>query len=155
MNTRPSSHSAQFSELLSRFPPEIIAMANKCLPKLRSALPGSQQLVYDYADSVVVAFGMSERGYEAIVALAIFPDRIRLYLDKSLPDPKRLLEGKGSKVRSVSLKSAADLDRGDIKDLVDAAIKHSGVSFTQTRSPPMVFKSGAKKAKPAKSGAAE
>jgi hypothetical protein len=71
-------------------------------PKLRRAFPGSYQLVYDYSNSLVVAFSMSERGHEAIVAMA--PRWARLYFDKSLPNPEGLLEGSGTKVRSVTLK---------------------------------------------------
>jgi hypothetical protein len=148
MNVRQPSPSAQFSALLSRFPPEIVALAKRSLLKLRRAFPGSTQLVYDYSSSLVVAFGMSERGYEAIVAVAIFPRWIRLYFDKSLPDPKGLLEGSGSKVRSVTLKTASDLDHGDIKALIKAAIKHSGVTFPRTGTTRMIIKSGSKKRKP-------
>src|SRR5215813_8102825 len=134
MTTRQLSPNAQFSAFLSRFPPEIVALVKRCLPKLRRAFPGSYELVYDYSNSVVVAFGMSERGYEAIVAVAIFPHRVLLYFDKTLPDPKGLLEGSGTKVRSVSLKSASDLDSGDIRALITAAIKHSGVAFPRNGS---------------------
>jgi len=75
---QPSPH-AQFSALLSRFSPEIVALVKRCLPKLRRAFPGCYQLVYDYSNSLVVAFGISERGYEAIVAVAIYPRWVRLY----------------------------------------------------------------------------
>jgi hypothetical protein len=95
-----------------------------------------------------VGFGMSERGYEAIVALAVFPGRVRLYFDKSLPDPDGLLEGSGAKVRSVTVKAASDLDHGDIHALVNAAIEHSGVTFSGTRSTRMIIKSEAKKRRP-------
>ena len=88
MNARQPSPNAQLSAFLSRFPPEIVALVKRCLPKLRRAFPGSYQLVYQYSNSLVVAFGMSDRGYEAIVAIAIFPRCVRLYFDKSLPDPK-------------------------------------------------------------------
>ncbi len=152
MTARQPSPNAQFSALLSRFPPEIVALVKRCLPKLRRAFPGSYQLVYDYSNSLVVAFGMSERGYEAIVAIAIFPRWVRLYFDKSLPDPKRFLEGSGTKVRSVTLKSASDLDHGDIHALVKAAIKHSGVTLPRTGSTRMVIKSKAKKRTPRKTG---
>jgi len=154
MTARQPSPQAQFAAFLSRFPPEIVALVKRCLPKLRRAFPGSNQLVYDYSNSLVVAFGMSERGYEAIVAMAIFPRWVRLYFDKSLPDPKGLLEGSGGKVRSVTLKAASDLDHGDIHALVKAAIKHSGVTFPRTGSTHMVIKSESKKRRPRKAGQA-
>src|SRR5262249_60255791 len=148
MPARAPSPNAQLSALLSRFPPEIVALVKRSLPKLRRAFPGSYQLVYDYSNSLVVGFSMSERGYEAIVAIAIFPRGVRLYFDKSLPDPKGLLEGSGSKVRSVTLKAASDLDHGDIKALIKAAIKHSGGTFPRTGSTRMVIKSESKKKNP-------
>jgi len=147
MTARPPTPAAQFAELLSRFPPEIVALVERSLPKLRRALPGSYQIVYDYSNSVVVSFSMTERGYEAIVAVAIFPGWVKLYFDKSIPDPKRLLEGSGGKVRSVTLEAASDLDRGDIHALLKAAIKHSGVTFPRTGSTRMIFKES-KKRKP-------
>jgi len=136
------------SAFLSRFPPEIVALAKRCLPKLRRVFPGSYEIVYDYSNSVVVAFSMSERGYEAIVAIAIFPGWVRLYFDKSVPDPKGLLEGSGAKVRSVTLRAASDLDHGDIHALIKAAIKHSGVTFSRTGLTRMVIKSKSKKPRP-------
>jgi hypothetical protein len=154
VNARQPSPNGQFSAFLSRFSPEIVALAKRCLLKLRRAFPGSTQLVYDYSNSLVVAFGMSERGYEAIVAIAIHPRLVRLYFDKSLPDPKGLLQGSGSKVRSVTIKAASDLDHGDIKALIKAAIKHSGVTFPRTRATRMVIKSDSKKRRPRRTGRA-
>ena len=147
MNARQPSPTEQFSAFLSRFSPEIVALVKRCLPKLRRLLPGSYQLVYDYSNSLVVAFGVSERGYEAIVAIAIFPRWVRLYFGdgKSLPDPKGLLEGSGARVRSVTLEAASDLDHRDIRALIKAAIKHSGVTFPRRRSTRLVIKSGSKK----------
>ena len=152
MNARQPSPNAQLSVFLSRFPSEIVALVKRCLPKLRRAFPGSYQLVYDYSNSLVVAFGMSDRGYEAIVAIALSPRGLRLYFDKSLPDPKGLLKGSGGKVRSVTLKAASDLDHGDIRALIKAAKKHSGVTFRRTRSTRMVIKSASKKRAPRKTG---
>ena len=139
------SPGAQFSALLSRFPPEIIALVKRCLPKIRSAVPCTHEIVYDYANSLVVTFGMSERGYEGIVSIAISPDVVRLYFSKDLPDPQGLLEGSGSKVRSVILKAASDLDHADIRALFKAAIKHAGAKLTRTGSTTMIIKSASKK----------
>src|SRR5262249_553586 len=103
MNDRQPTPKAQFAAFLSRFPPEIVTLVTRSLPKLRRAFPGCYELVYDYSGSLVVSFSPTERGYEGIVALSVDPRRVRLYFDKSLADPKGLLEGAGSKVRSVTL----------------------------------------------------
>jgi hypothetical protein len=126
-------------------------MVNRCLPKLRRAFPGSYEIVYDYTKSVVVTFSMSERGYEGIVSIAIFPDRVQLYFDKSLPDPKRLLTGSGTKVRFVTLETASDFDHEDIQALIKAAKKHSGATFARTGATKMIIKSESKKKKTGKS----
>jgi hypothetical protein len=150
MNVRPTSPAAQLSASLSRFPAGIVALSKRCLTKLRGVFPGSCELVYNYAHSVVVGFGMSEKGYEAIVALAVDKQGVRLYLDKSLPDPTGLLEGTGSKVRSVSLGTAGDLDRSDIKALIQAAVVRSGATFPKTGKTRLIIKT-ASKTKPEKS----
>jgi len=154
VTARQHSPNAQFSAFLSRFPAEIVALVKRCLPKLRRAFPVSHELVYDYSHSLVVSFSMSARGYEAIVAMAIRPSGVRLYFDKSLPDPKGLLEGSGGKVRSITIKAASDLDHGDLQALIKAAIEHSGVTFPRTRSTRMVIKSESKKPRPRKTGQA-
>ena len=155
MPARPTSPAAQFSAILSRFPPEIASLARRCLPGLRRVFPGSIQLVYDYPHALVVAFGMSERGSEAVVAMAIDPRRVRLYFDKSLPDPTGLLEGAGGKVRSVTVAAPSDLDRADIRALIRAAIRHAGITFPRGRPIRVVFKSGANKRRVRKAAGAK
>ena len=145
MSARPPSPNAQLSAFLSRFSPTIVASAKRCLGKLRRALRGTVQVVYDYRDSVVVSFSPTERGYEAIVTLSVDSRGLRVYFRKDTPDPKGRLEGAGSQVRSVPVESASDLDHGDVHDLIKAAIKHSGVTLPRTPSTRMIIKSGSKK----------
>ena len=152
MVARPLSANAQFSAFLSRFSPEIVALVKRSLPKLRRAFPGAFELVYEYPSSLVVAFGMSERGYEAIVSIAISPRAVRLFFDKSLPDPKGLLEGSGTKVRCVTITAASELDHSDIKALIRAAITHSGARFARGRRTRMVIKPRSKKSRSQTSG---
>jgi hypothetical protein len=151
MSLPPLTPSAQFSTFLARFPPEIIALAKRCLAKLRRSFPGAHQLVYDYPSSLLVAFAMSERGYDAIVSVAVLPREVRLYFRRSLPDPKKLLSGSGTKVRSVAVRNAAALNHKDIAALLKSAIRHSGFTAARTRSTTMIIKSGAKQRKPTRS----
>ena len=102
-------------------------------------------MVYDYPKSVVVAFGHSDRGYEAVVALAVFEDAVRLYLDKDLPDPKGLLKGSGTKVRSLTISNASEFDGPDIKALLKAALGKAGTPSSSSGAGRILIKTGSKK----------
>lgn len=147
MNASEPGPEAQLSALLSRLPTEIVALAKACLLELRRTFPGCYELVYEYSHSLVVSFGVTDRGYEAIVALAIYPGCVRLYFGagKSLRDPEGILEGSASKVRFVPIESAADLDRKDIRALIDAAIEHSGAALPRGAKTRLIIKSESKK----------
>jgi hypothetical protein len=130
---------------LTRFPAAIVALAKQCRTKLRKAFPVAFELVYDYRHSLILSYGMTDRGIEAIVALAIAPHEIRLYFDKSLPDPDGVLEGKGSRVRSAVISSSVDLDRGPIRALIDAAIANAGDALPHPGVMQTIVKSDPKK----------
>jgi len=155
VNTRQPSPKAQFSALLSRFSPESIALGKKCLAKLGRAIPGATQIVYEYKHSVVVSVSPSDKGYEGILALSIYPREVRLYFQagKALPDPEGLLQG-AAKVRFVVIEKASDLDKKEIQALLKAAIKLSGVAIPRTRESRMIIQSVQKdKKKKAKTSA--
>src|SRR6201999_3700061 len=97
VNAGQPSPSAQFSAFLSRLPDETVALAKRCISKLRRTFSGAPEIVYDYSDSLVVSFSLSGRGDEGIVTVDIRPQRVQLYFDKSLPDPNRRLKGSGTK----------------------------------------------------------
>jgi hypothetical protein len=147
VSAREPSPKAQFAASLARFPAKIGALVKRSLPKLRRAFGGTTELVYDYGKSLVVSFTPSGRGYEGIVAVAVEPHRVRLYFQKDVPDPEGRLEGAGSKVRSLTLEAAADLDGGAVRDLIEAAVRHSGLTFPRTRPTKMVIQSSKKKSR--------
>ena len=140
---REPSPKAQFSALISRFSPESVALGKKCLIKLGQALPGYTQLVYEYNHSVVVSISPSDRGYEGVVALSIYPGEVRLYFQgaKSLPDPEGLLNGSGTKARFVVIEAASDLDKKEIQALLSAAIKVSGATVPRSGTGRMIIQS--------------
>ena len=115
----------QLEEFLSRYTAEVRALAEAALAKMRERLPGAVQIVYDNYNALVVGFGPSERASEAAFSIAVYPKTVRLFFlrGKELPDPKGLLEGEGSRVRSVVVESAADLDRAPLRALMKAALK--------------------------------
>ena len=115
----------QLDEFLSRYTPEIRALAEGALAKMRARLPGAVQIVYDNYNALVVGFGPSERASEAAFSIVLYPKTVRLFFLRGvdLPDPKKLLEGEGSTVRSIVLQNADDLDKPPVRALMKAALK--------------------------------
>ena len=123
----PHGLSAQreLDRFLSRYTPELRALAEATLAKMRERLPGAVQIVYDNYNALVVGFGPSERASEAAFSIALYPKTVRLFFLRGavLPDPKELLEGEGKVVRSIVVEDPSDLDKPPVRALMKAALK--------------------------------
>lgn len=53
------------------------------------------------------------------------PEYVRLgfYYEGALPDPKGLLQGGGKRLRHIKMYSLADVERPEVRRLIDAAIR--------------------------------
>ena len=102
-------------------------LAKTVLKKMRARLPGAVELVYDNYNALVVGFGPNERASDAIFSIALYPRWINLFFlyGASLPDPHRILKGSGKQVRSLTINDAADLDKSEVRELMEAALKNA------------------------------
>lgn len=95
----------------------------------RKRLPAANELVYEYRDSLVVAYSPTDRPTESIVSISVRTDGVRLYFTNGihLPDPKKLLLGSGRQTRFIVLATPARLADPDVEALVAAAIRQGAV----------------------------
>jgi len=102
-----------------------VSLAKAVLKKMRARLPGAVELVYDNYNALVVGFGPSERASEAVFSIALYPRWINLFFlyGATLPDPKKILKGSGKQVRSILIKEAAELDKPEVRAVMDAALE--------------------------------
>ena len=130
---------------MGRYTPEIRAVANAALMKMRERLPGAVELVYDNYNALVIAFGTTDRASDALFSIVLYPRWVTLFfLDGArLRDPKKILEGSGKIVRHIVLKSADDLDKPEVRELMKQALGKT--SFDERR---LVIKSVSKKQRP-------
>ena len=145
----PSSQE-QLDSFLNEYLPEIADQARVCLKVLRARLPGAVQLVYDNYNALVIGFGPSERASEAIFSLALYPRYLRFFFAQGarVPDPGRLLEGKGSTVRSILLLTPETLNQPEILELMCAAQEIARVPFDHTARGRLVIRSVSAKQRP-------
>jgi hypothetical protein len=125
---------AYLRRAIAAYSPDVRAVAEGALAKLRARLPGATELVYDnYA--LTVAFTPSDRPSHAVVGITLYPRWVNLgFMEGALlDDPARVLVGSGSQFRHVRLAAAEDLDRPAIRALVDQAAANAEAPFDRNR----------------------
>ena len=130
---------------MARYTPDIRALANDALDKMRERLPGAIELVYDNYNALVVGFGPTDRASDALFSIALYPRWVTLFFLRGakLRDPKKILKGSGKIVRQVVLESADDLDEPEVRELIKQAVGKA--EFDERR---MIIKSISKKQRP-------
>src|SRR5690349_12545038 len=110
--TAPSA-ATQLRAFIARFSPGIAKDARAALARMARLVPaGAVRLVYDNYNGLVIGFGPSERASDAVVSILVVADHVTLCFINdapSLPDPDKLLQGRGNVVRHIRLETARDL----------------------------------------------
>jgi hypothetical protein len=116
---------------IAKYTPELGRSLEDCRARMRAFMPRGYELVYDNYNALVFGYGPSERTSSAPLSLAAYPRWVTLFFlqGAALEDPLRLLEGSASRVRSVRLRSAADLDKPAIVALVKQAMQPRASEF--------------------------
>jgi hypothetical protein len=140
----------QLAGFIAKYTPEIGALAQAVLAKMRARLPGAVELVYDNYNALAIGFGPTERTSEAIFSIALFPRWVSLFFlqGANLPDPQRLLKGSGKVARHIVLKDAADLDKPAVQELIAQALEHASKPLEGTGPGRIVIKSISAKQRP-------
>ncbi len=145
-----SNPKQQLDSFLDKFSPEIAAEGRRILAKMRKRLPNAVELVYDNYNALACGFGPSEKSSEAIFSIALFPRWVSLFFlqGATLPDPDHLLKGSGNVVRHIVLGSAADLDKPEIRSLMDQALRRARVPIHASTRRQLIIRSVSAKQRP-------
>ena len=144
------SEAKQLDGFIAKFLPEIAAMTQAVVKKMRKRYPSAQVLVYDNYNALAIGFGPSEKAGEAIFSIAVYPKWVSLFFlqAKGVPDPERLLKGSGSVARHVVLSSPGDLEVPAIVAMMEAAVEVAKVPFAEEGKGRLVIKSVSAKQRP-------
>ena len=119
----------QLAGYFAAYEPAMAKLGKKLRTKLRARLPGLFEIVYVYEsqNALVIAYSPTERGYEAVCSISVYPHLVKLGFGKvaelAKSDPNKLLKGSGKTARYVALNSLADFDRPEIEALIARAVK--------------------------------
>jgi len=155
-NPRMSNAETQLAGYFNNYEPAVARLGKALRKKLRERLPGLFEVVYLYErqESLVISYSPTEKGYEALCTLALYPDCVKLFFAQSpalaKADTGKLLQGSGKKVRYVLLGKPADLDRPEIEALLAAVIKQAKLRLESNAKGTVIIKAEAQKKRAAR-----
>lgn len=147
------SAEAQLGSLIDKFAPAHLKLIAAMRKSLRKRLPTAYEVVYEYNNlgAVVISFSPNEHGHEGVLGIRADANGVKLYFGrgKELPDPEKLLQGKGGLVRSIDVEGAPTLTRPAVARLIEEAIARNNVPFeTAGRGSVVIRTTSAKKSAP-------
>ena len=83
--------------------------------------------IYDAYSAVAIGYGTSERLSDGIFHIAVYAKHVNLGFNDgaTLDDPKGILQGKGSRIRHITIKTLEDLNKPEIRDYIRRARKQA------------------------------
>lgn len=130
----------QIEQFIAHYSPEIAAQLREARARLRAFFERGFELVFDNYNALVFGISPTERASEAFISIAAYPKWITLFFlhGVQLHDPEGLLEGSGKQIRSIRLKTAADINRPEVEALIAQAVRVTNQRFMpHRRSPPL------------------
>src|SRR5215475_7303547 len=78
-SSKTESADSQLDRFLAKFLPEVEDTARLALRKMRSRLPGANELVYDNYNALAIGFSPTERASGVIFSIALYPRWINFF----------------------------------------------------------------------------
>ena len=141
---------AQLDGFIDKFTPEVAALTRNLIEKMKRRVPGATIMVYDNYNALAIGFGPTDKAGQAVLSLAVMPRWVTLCFLRGvgLPDPHRILNGSGSRVRHVRLHTPEAFDDPRVQDLIEAALDRSEPPIDQAAEQELIIKSISAKQRP-------
>ncbi len=152
-SSKPYTPPTQLKGLIDKFAPDMAKQIRFAYAAMKKRWPTAQQMVYDNYNFFVIGFCPTDKPSEAIFSLACQAKGVSLcflqgaHIPKSL-DPKKLLKGSGTTVRSIRLYPIELIDDQDVVALMTVANAHAKVQMPQNGKGNLVIRSVSTKQRP-------
>ena len=118
------------SELLKFLKPydgEIQKLALDLRQIVLSEMAPCYENIYDAYSAVAIGYGTSTRLSDGIFHLAVYSKHVNLGFNDgaTLADPKGILQGNGNRIRHLTIKTADDLKRPELRSYIRRARKQA------------------------------
>ena len=141
----------QLASYFAKYEPAMAKLGKALRAKLRARLPGLFEIVYVYENqnALVIAYSPTERGYEGVCTISVYPRLVRLGFGRA-PSCRSRTRTSCCKVRArlcgtSRLNSVADFDRPEIESLIADAVKLAKLRLDRNAKGAIIIKAEAQK----------
>ena len=112
-------------KFLKPYDPAIQALALKLRELVLHEMAPCHENIYDAYSAVAIGYGWSERLRDGVFHVAVYTNHVNLGFNfgASLPDPLGILEGKGNRIRHISISDLEALKRPEIRSYIQTALR--------------------------------
>ena len=115
---------SEISGFISKYSPSVASQLRIARSEVRALFPRGYELVYDNYNALGFGFSTSSRASDVVVSVVAYPKWVTLFFfhGTRLSDPGGILQGSGSRIRSLRLVPASLLRSKPVKALLKQAI---------------------------------
>jgi hypothetical protein len=117
-----SAREFEADAFLEAYPDGVRELADAARKALAKALPGAAEGVDKPAKMLRYSYGPGYKGLVCTLLMSKTGVKVGIFRGSELPDPAGLMQGAGKVHRHVQLRTAADLERPELKQLLAAAL---------------------------------
>lgn len=118
------SASSQVSGFIARYSPDVASQLRAARSEVRALFPRGYELVYDNYNALGFGFSTSPKASGVVLSVVAYPKWVTLFFFHGvhLSDPDGILQGSGSRIRSLRLSPASLLASKPVRVLLKQAI---------------------------------
>jgi hypothetical protein len=112
-------------KFLKPYDKSIRDLALKLRARVLKEMAPCYENIYDAYSAVAIGYGTSDKLGDGIFHIAVYSKHVNLGFNDgaSLADPKKILQGKGSRIRHITIKTPEDIDRPELRSYIRRARK--------------------------------
>jgi hypothetical protein len=116
---------AALIKFLRPYDPEVRKLALQLRALVLAEMAPCYENIYDAYSAVAIGYGTSDRLRDGIFHIAVYSKHVNLGFNDgaTLADPKGILEGTGNRIRHLTIKTADDLARPELRSYIKRARK--------------------------------
>src|SRR5436190_12475921 len=116
---------ADLKKFLRPYDREVQHLALKLRALVLEEMAPCYENIYDAYSAVAIGYGTSDRLSDGVFHIAVYSKHVNLGFNDgaSLDDPKGILQGSGKQIRHITIKTAEDLERPELRAYIRRARK--------------------------------